>query len=313
MSADRRAGGLYWQCPRCRGAGWIKAWFHPGYNLCTYCGGTGNIGPAPPPKEKPMKRTLLPLAALLAALALPAAADTGYTIGPTACHRQHGFRPVDQAAEPFPPAGNGPLDIIAWRARYGFTAPGLDPLPIGSEPCHQCCESHWRNAAEVVTWCEQRKAADPSWPHDCRSPTKREQYDWSFGHQAVATPRPDDRCPGGLWLECPPPRLPCDEYFPPSASRPYCYTLAGSAQRLRCSDVSQSLLHCQGFSDCRLRNPPRFKDFRARFPFLPRLRLIEPLGYALLSLGRTPRSSLFSMASVSSRYPRAILGPSWTG
>jgi hypothetical protein len=185
-----------------------------------------------------MRRTpTLPLAALLAALALPAAADTGYTIGPTACHRQHGFRPVDHAAEPFPPAGNGPLDIIAWRARYGFSAPGLDPLPIGSEPCHQCCESHWRNAAEVVTWCEQRKAADPSWPHDCRSPTKREQYDWSFGHQAVATPRPDDRCPGGLWHECPPPRLPCDEYFPPSASRPYCYTLAGSAQRLRCSDV----------------------------------------------------------------------------
>jgi hypothetical protein len=88
----------------------------------------------------------------------------------------------------------------------------------------------------VVTWCEQRKAADPSWPHDCRSPTKREQYDWSFGHQAIASPRPDDACPGGLWHECPPPRL-CDEYFPPSASRPSCYTLAGSAQRLRCSDV----------------------------------------------------------------------------
>jgi hypothetical protein len=185
-----------------------------------------------------MKRTLLALAALLAALALPAAADTGYTIGPTACHRQHGFRPVDHAAEPFPPAGNGPLDIIAWRARYGFTAPGLDPLPIGSEPCHQCCESHWRNAAEVVTWCEQRKAADPSWPHDCRSPTKREQYDWSFGHQAVATPRPDDRCPGGLWLECPPPQslLPCYEYFAPTSARPLCYAI--TSRGARCSDVS---------------------------------------------------------------------------
>jgi hypothetical protein len=77
MASERREGGLYWQCPQCRGVGWSKAWFHPGYNLCTYCGGTGNIAPPPPPKEKSMKRTLLALAALLAALALPAAALSG--------------------------------------------------------------------------------------------------------------------------------------------------------------------------------------------------------------------------------------------
>jgi hypothetical protein len=47
----------------------------------------------------------------------------------------------------------------------------------------------------------------------------------------------DDRCPGGLWLECPPPAslLPCYEYFAPTSARPLCYAI--TSRGARCSDV----------------------------------------------------------------------------
>jgi hypothetical protein len=215
-----------------------------------------------------MKRTLLALAALLAALALPAAADTGYRDwkaaqpGPHAAHYgpTHAGEPVppdtrmDLSQRPFGPTGDGAENTATFRRWLGL------PSTIQFTP-----RSRWYGSEGANTlvprilhamWLRGELGAFGVGRDG--NPSKEEYTLFAYlatselrgcavpewGTTEPAAPCPpatgaggDDRCPGGLWHECPPPRLPCDEYFPPSASRPYCYTLAGSAQRLRCSDV----------------------------------------------------------------------------
>jgi hypothetical protein len=191
----------------------------------------------------------------------PAAADTGYRDWvirqPAGTHPTAHYHPreplrsslMDISLRPWGLTGNGIEDATLFRRWLNLPPVVLTPVPLawGAE---------WEWAAKAWLHCRCLAGAygDPA-GQDCAA-TREETT--LFTYKSTAKPCPhlnpwdcqpanvtcgggggstDDACPGGLWHECPPPRLPCDEYFPPSASRPYCYTLAGSAQRLRCSDV----------------------------------------------------------------------------
>jgi hypothetical protein len=173
----------------------------------------------------------------------PNGGGPGYGYRPSASARvcwqwagANGAGTIDLSALPWGMTGN------AWS----YAAPMFPervPLRYAGKPLggHFCGDDLERINFTLDALCAACARGDFGAGVNCAAgPTWMEVADWAATHPRTGGGTggsTDDRCPGGLWHECPPPRLPCDEYFPPSASRPYCYTLAGSAQRLRCSDV----------------------------------------------------------------------------
>jgi hypothetical protein len=156
---------------------------------------------------------------------------------------------MDISLRPWGPTGNGQEDAALFRRWLNLPPGVLTPVPLawGAE---------WEWAAKAWLHCRCLAGAYEG-PAGVDCVATREETTL-FTYASTAKPCPhlnpwdcqpanvtcgggggaaDDRCPGGLWLECPPPAslLPCYEYFAPTSARPLCYAI--TSRGARCSDV----------------------------------------------------------------------------